>query len=132
MSEYSTGSPSMEQTRWYLIRPPSAACTWWNLTSWSSVAEYSFTPMLTRPNDTAPRQIDRMLLPLPDDPTTGSRSPGWGPRRVTGSRAAAPPPPDGGHPCGGRDAGCPRKSSPLDARRVVLRLPAGERAVLDA
>jgi hypothetical protein len=30
----------------------------------SSVAEYSFTPMLTRPNDTAPRQIDRMP-PLP-------------------------------------------------------------------
>src|SRR3954464_15737848 len=64
MSEYSTGSPSMEQTRWYLIRPPSSACTWWNLTSWSSVAEYSFTPMLTRPKDTAPRQIDRMP-PLP-------------------------------------------------------------------
>jgi hypothetical protein len=31
----------------------------------SSVAEYSFTPMLTRPNDTAPRQIDRMP-PLPE------------------------------------------------------------------
>jgi hypothetical protein len=33
--------------------------------SLSSVAEYSFTPMLTRPNDTAPRQIDRMP-PLPE------------------------------------------------------------------
>src|SRR4051794_23707866 len=67
MSESSPGSPSMEQPRWYLIRPPSSACTWWNLTSWSSVAEYSFTPMLTRPKDTAPRQIDRML-PLPQKP----------------------------------------------------------------
>src|SRR3712207_5598598 len=60
----------MEQTRWYLIRPPSVACTWWNRMSRSSVAEYSFTPMLTRPNDTAPRQIDRMP-PLPEH---GSRS----------------------------------------------------------
>src|SRR5690348_8584523 len=72
MSEYSTGSPSIEQTRWYLIRPPSSACTWWNLTSWSSVAEYSFTPMLTRPKDTAPRQIDRML-PLPRLPVGQDR-----------------------------------------------------------
>src|SRR3954447_24569695 len=58
----------MEQTRWYLIRPPSVECTWWNRMSLSSVAEYSFTPMLTRPNDTAPRQIDRML-PLPTEPS---------------------------------------------------------------
>src|SRR4051812_41180908 len=64
MSEYSTSSPSIEQTRLYLIRPPSAMCTWWNRMSLSSVAEYSFTPMLTRPKDTAPRQIDRMP-PLP-------------------------------------------------------------------
>src|SRR5215213_548292 len=70
MSLYSTSSPSIEQTRLYLTRPPSVACTWWNRMSLSSVAEYSFTPMLTRPNDTAPRQIDRML-PLPD----GARGP---------------------------------------------------------
>jgi hypothetical protein len=38
------------------------------------VAEYSFTPMLTRPKDTAPRQIDRMP-PLPDhDSVTATRS----------------------------------------------------------
>jgi hypothetical protein len=38
--------------------------------SLSSVAEYSFTPMLTRPKDTAPRQIDRMPpLPEPRLPT---------------------------------------------------------------
>src|SRR3954451_21204599 len=63
MSRYSTSSPSIEQTRLYLTRPPSAACTWWKRMSLSSVAEYSFTPMLTRPNDTAPRQIDRMPAP---------------------------------------------------------------------
>src|SRR4051812_34956194 len=65
MSLYSTSSPSMEQTRLYLTRPPSVAWTWWNRMSLSSVAEYSFTPMLTRPNDTAPRQIDRMSAPHP-------------------------------------------------------------------
>src|SRR3954469_15869426 len=65
MSLYSTSSPSIEQTRLYLTRPPSVAWTWWNRMSLSSVAEYSFTPMLTSPNDTAPRQIDRMP-PLPE------------------------------------------------------------------
>src|SRR5215218_5817019 len=70
MSLYSTSSPSIEQTRLYLTRPPSVAWTWWKRMSLSSVAEYSFTPMLTRPNDTAPRQIDRMP-PLPRAPETG-------------------------------------------------------------
>src|SRR4051812_18478047 len=65
MSPYSTSSPSIEQTRLYLTRPPSVAWTWWNRMSLSSVAEYSFTPMLTRPNDTAPRQIERMSAPHP-------------------------------------------------------------------
>src|SRR4051812_48921473 len=74
MSLYSTSSPSIEQTRLYFTRPPSVACTWWKRMSLSSVAEYSFTPMLTSPKDTAPRQIDRMP-PLPQgDPT-------WAPRR---------------------------------------------------
>src|SRR4051812_16923620 len=84
MSLYSTSSPSIEQTRLYLTRPPSAACTWLNRMSLSSVAEYSFTPMLTRPNDTAPRQIDRMP-PLPDggpDPVAGPRD-----APVSGSRS---------------------------------------------
>src|SRR6476659_1639078 len=87
MSEYSTSSPSMEQTRLYLTRPPSVACTWWNRMSLSSVAEYSFTPMLTRPNETAPRQIDRMSL---SSTATGSRSqdrcghPFWAGRRPCG------------------------------------------------
>ena len=51
----------MEQTRWYLIRPPSLAWTCRNDTSWDSVAEYSFTGTLTSPNDTAPFQIARMV-----------------------------------------------------------------------
>src|SRR3954471_2889949 len=59
MSLYSTSSPSTEQVRLYLTRPPSVLCTWWNRMSWSSVAEYSFTPMLTSPKETAPFQIDR-------------------------------------------------------------------------
>ena len=75
MSLYSTSSPSIEQTRLYLTRPPSVACTWWKRMSLSSVAEYSFTPMLTSPKDTAPRQIDRMP-PLPEgDPTWVPRDP---------------------------------------------------------
>src|SRR5688572_32880152 len=68
MSLYSTSSPSIEQTRLYLTRPPSVAWTWWKRMSLSSVAEYSFTPMLTRPKDTAPRQIDRMHAPHPSGP----------------------------------------------------------------
>src|SRR3954471_21861173 len=64
----------MEQTRLYLIRPPSVECTWWKRMSRSSVAEYSFTPMLTRPNDTAPRQIDRMP-PLPCNGSDRARGP---------------------------------------------------------
>src|SRR5215208_4124162 len=100
MSLYSTSSPSIEQTRLYLTRPPSVAWTWWNRMSLSSVAEYSFTPMLTRPNDTAPRQIDRMP-PLPEwapdagpktDPVPGQdrRICAGGHPRQVGGRAASP------------------------------------------
>ena len=60
MSAYSTSSPSMLQTRWYLIRPPSLAWTCRNEMSLLSVAEYSFTGTLTRPKETAPFQIARM------------------------------------------------------------------------
>src|SRR3954468_5501803 len=60
MSAYATSSPSTEQTRWYLIRPPSLACTCRKDTSWDSVAAYSLTGTLTSPNDTAPFQIARM------------------------------------------------------------------------
>src|SRR4029079_18618117 len=60
MSAYSTSSPSIAQTRWYLIRPPSLAWTWRNDTSCDSVAAYSFTGTLTSPNDTAPFQIARI------------------------------------------------------------------------
>src|SRR3954469_17835821 len=60
MSAYSTSSPSIEQTRWYLILPPSLACTCRNETSWDSVAAYSFTGTLTSPKDTAPFQIARI------------------------------------------------------------------------
>src|ERR1700754_2479485 len=67
MSAYATSSPSSEQTRWYLIRPPSLACTWRNDTSWDSVAAYSFTGTLTSPNETAPFQIAR----IPESVTRG-------------------------------------------------------------
>src|SRR3954454_6202355 len=60
MSAYATSSPSMLQTRWYLIRPPSLACTWRKEMSWLSVAAYSFTGTLTRPKETAPFQMARM------------------------------------------------------------------------
>src|SRR3954451_9766177 len=103
MSLYSTSSPSIEQTRLYLTRPPSVAWTWWNRMSLSSVAEYSFTPMLTRPNDTAPRQIERMSAPHPfvrpgagRHGTTRNRVKitGWV-RAGTRARSADPPrPPD--------------------------------------
>src|SRR5215213_2220734 len=63
MSAYATSSPSTEQTRWYLIRPPSLACTWRKEMSWLSVAEYSLTGTLTRPNETAPFQIARIGPP---------------------------------------------------------------------
>src|SRR5688500_18989537 len=63
MSAYATSSPSMEQTRWYLIRPPSLACTCRKETSCDSVAAYSLTGTLTRPKDTDPFQIARMLIP---------------------------------------------------------------------
>src|SRR3954447_9366509 len=65
MSLYSTSSPSTEQTRLYLTRPPSVLWTWWNRMSWSSVAEYSFTAMLTSPKETAPFQIDRTATSWP-------------------------------------------------------------------
>src|SRR6478735_9247820 len=63
MSAYATSSPSMAQTRWYLIRPPSLACTWRNETSWLSVAEYSLNGTDTSPKDTAPFQIARIVVP---------------------------------------------------------------------
>src|SRR6476661_7385444 len=89
MSLYSTSSPSIEQTRLYLTRPPSVACTWWKRMSLSSVAEYSFTPMLTRPNDTAPRQIDRMP-PLSERGPLPGQSPGDRPGTGQDHRIGAP------------------------------------------
>ena len=65
MSAYSTSWPSSEQVRLYLIRPPSAACTWWNRMSWLVVAAYALTGTLTSPNDTAPLHIARIRLDLP-------------------------------------------------------------------
>src|SRR3978361_2295809 len=91
MSPYSTSSPSIEQTRLYFTRPPSVACTWWKRMSLSSVAEYSFTPMLTSPKETAPRQIDRIVALVP------STGPGLRPaqdRRIgaeTGARQCGDP-----------------------------------------
>src|SRR5690242_2597663 len=42
------------------MREPSVRRTWWKLTSRSSVAAYSFTPMLTSPKEMLPFQIERM------------------------------------------------------------------------
>ncbi len=57
------GDPLVPDARAVLRR------TWWKLTLFSSVAEYSLTPMLTRPKETLPFQIDRMppafVDPLP-------------------------------------------------------------------
>jgi hypothetical protein len=61
MSSKVTSSPSMEQVRLYLMRPPSVRWTWWNRMSFSSVAEYSLTAIDTSPNETAPFQIARIV-----------------------------------------------------------------------
>src|SRR3954471_19710027 len=74
MSAYATSSSSTLQTRWYLIRPPSLACTCRKEMSWLSVAAYSFTGTLTRPKDTAPFQMARMGS---SDREYGVRSPSW-------------------------------------------------------
>src|SRR3954452_19639871 len=74
MSAYATSSPSTLHTRWYLIRPPSLACTCRKEMSWLSVAAYSFTGTLTRPKDTAPFQMARMGS---SDREYVVRSPSW-------------------------------------------------------
>src|SRR3954463_111812 len=65
MSEYGTSSPHFVQTRLNLMRPPSSRWTWWNETSPCSVAEYSFTGIVTSPNEIAPFQMLRMRCPYP-------------------------------------------------------------------
>src|SRR5438552_14619871 len=45
------------------MRAPSLRRTWWKLTSRSSVAAYSLTPILTSPKDTLPFQIERTAPP---------------------------------------------------------------------
>jgi hypothetical protein len=67
-----TSSPQDVQMRRILIRPPSAAWTWWNRRSCSCVAEYSLTGTLTSPKDTAPFHIARiagMVVSLPRRPS---------------------------------------------------------------
>src|SRR5690606_16915017 len=54
------------------IRPPSVRCTWWNAMSRCWVAEYSFTGIVTSPNEIAPFQMLRIRLP-----PALSRSPRW-------------------------------------------------------
>jgi hypothetical protein len=49
-----------------LIRPPSSGWTWRKLMSFSSVAEKSFTGIVTSPKEIAPFQIERgMFLVCP-------------------------------------------------------------------
>src|SRR5215207_7776939 len=57
MSEYGTSSPHTEQTRLYLIRPPSATCTCRKEMSFSSVAENTLIGIVTIPKEMAPFQI---------------------------------------------------------------------------
>ncbi len=59
-SRYATSSPHTEQRRTIEMRPPSAACTWWKRTSFSSVAAYTFTGTLTSPNASEPFHIARI------------------------------------------------------------------------
>src|SRR6478752_919216 len=69
MSAYATSSPSASATRLYRMREPSVRRTWWKLTSRSSVAVYSFTPMLTSPKEMLPFQIERIrVTPSKFDP----------------------------------------------------------------
>src|SRR6516165_12240760 len=64
-SAYGTSSPSTEQIRRNRIRPPSVRCTWRNVTSRCSVAEYSRTGIMTRPNEISPLHIARMVSQYP-------------------------------------------------------------------
>src|SRR4051794_12798190 len=131
MSAYSTSSPSTEQTRLYLTRPPSVTCTWWNRMSWSSVAEYSFTAMLTRPKETAPRQIDRTLYLQARCPAThvSTRSQD---RRSGGVAAGRDQ--HSAWSCTRRGDRRARGDRPARARSVtgsVLVVPAGHRLLLE-
>src|SRR3954469_49919 len=49
-----TSSPSIEHTRWYLIRPPSLSCSWLNRTVFSSVAGNTRIGIETSPKEMAP------------------------------------------------------------------------------
>ena len=51
--------PHFSHTLLYLMRPPSSGWTWRKLMSFSSVAEKSFTGIVTRPKEMAPFQIER-------------------------------------------------------------------------
>src|SRR5512141_2597695 len=50
----STSSPSIEQTRFMRIRPMSSSWSWLNRRLFSSVAGYTATGIVTRPNEMAP------------------------------------------------------------------------------
>src|SRR4051794_12550337 len=103
------------------MRLPSLRRTWWNATSFSSVAEYSRTGIVTSPNDTVPFQIERIappgLLPL----RTKVRI---APRRVRCDHVAR----RGPGRCGGRRATAvavePRKG-PLPTRGRLSRVHQG-------
>ena len=119
MSSYWTSSPSTEQTRLYLIRPPSVSCTWWNRMSCSSVAEYSFTAMLTSPKETAPFQIDRTATSWPRSRGTH----GWS--RSQDRRCAPRPAARDGY----RAESSPRRGDRRAAVRHHQAATLGERAV---
>src|SRR4051794_25921878 len=87
MSANATSPPHTEHTRLYLIRPPSSRCIWWNRKSCSSVAENSRTPIVTRPKEIAPRQIDLMATCYPPNPKPPP------PRPPPGLPHRRPPPP---------------------------------------
>src|SRR3954454_11706272 len=116
MSAYATSSPSMLQIRWYLIRPPSLACTCRNEMSLLSVAEYSLTGTLTRPNETAPFQMARMAKGCPARSTCATSYPSGTPYAATQECQ------DDWHAADAGDPGRPRAAgSRLDPRGEVGR-----------
>src|SRR5919201_360031 len=59
MCSQGTSSPSMLQTRFWWMRPPSLSCSMWKRISFGEVAEKSFTGTLTNPKLIEPLQIGR-------------------------------------------------------------------------
>src|SRR5207248_4507010 len=64
MCSHGTSCPSVEQTRFCWILPPSLSWSMWKRTSLGEVAEKSFTGTLTRPKLMEPLQMGRGITNL--------------------------------------------------------------------